>query len=203
MDAGGTTPRSAPATWVLLGALAVLVLTLVLLRSPPAHWERAAARDAYDLPSALTGAFEVVMQAGSRAAIAVVAVVLVVARRVWLAGAALAAGWLAWVAAVAGKDFVDRARPTGALLGRSLREVVEATGYPSSHAAISAALATVVVLGLRLRPLPAAAVAAVALLTAVARVHLGVHWPLDVAGGAAIGVSAGALCVGVVERIGP
>jgi membrane-associated phospholipid phosphatase len=202
VDAGATTPPRAPAGRVLVAALAVLAGTLVALRRPPAGWERAAARAAYDLPSAFTGALEVGMQAGSRAAIPVVAVVLVLLRRVRVAVAALVAGWLAWAAAVVGKDLVDRARPTGALLGRSLREVVEASGYPSSHAAISAALATVLVLGLRLRPVPAAAVAAVAVVTAVARVHLGVHWPLDVAGGAAIGVASGALAVGLVERVG-
>ena len=200
MDARGPTSPPAPVGRVLVAGAVALVATLAVLRAPPAGVERAVARAGYDLPSASTGALEVVMQAGSRGAIPVVAAVLLVLRRVRPAVAALVGGWLAWAAAVVAKDLVDRARPTAALLERSVREVVEASGYPSSHAAISAALATVVVLGLRLRAGPAAAVAAVAVLTAVARVHLGVHWPLDVVGGAAAGVVAGALAVGLVER---
>ena len=185
---------------VAAAGLGVLVATLLLVQSPPADGERAVARAVYDLPSAVTGALEVVMQVGSRAAIAVVAVVLVLLRRVRVAVAVLVGGWLAWVAAIVAKDVVDRGRPTSALLERSVREVVEGAGYPSSHAAISAAVATVLVLGLRLKPLPATAVVVVAALTAVARVHLGVHWPLDVVGGAAIGVVAGAVGVVLVER---
>jgi membrane-associated phospholipid phosphatase len=200
VDAGPPTSPAVPAGRVVTAGLVVLGATLLVLRSPPVAWERAVARAAYDLPSGLTGVLEAVMQAGSRAAIAVVAIVLVLLRRVRVAVAVLVGGWLAWLAAIVAKDLVDRGRPTGALLERSVREVVEGSGYPSSHAAISAALATAVVLGLRLKPLPAAAVVAVAALTAVARVHLGVHWPLDVLGGAAIGVVAGALGVVVVER---
>lgn len=192
--------RTAPATGPLVAALVVLVGTVLLVRTPPPAWERAVARAVYELPSVLTGVLEVVMQAGSRGAIAVVAVVLVVLRRVRVAVAVLGGCWLAWLAAIVAKDLVDRARPTSALLERQVREVVEGSGYPSSHAAISAALVTAMVLGLRLRPLPAAVVVAVAVLTAVARVHLGVHWPLDVLGGAALGVAAGAVGLALVER---
>jgi undecaprenyl-diphosphatase len=181
------------------GVLATAV-TLLLVRTPPAGWEAPVGRAVHDLPAFLTTPFEVVMQLGARPAIAVVAVVLVVVRRVRVAVAVLAGGWLAWGAAVLLKDVVDRARPTVELLDRSVRTVVEGPGYPSSHAAIAAAIATAVVLGLRLRPAPAAAVVAGAVLTALARVHLGAHWPLDVLGGAAVGVTAGALAVAVVDR---
>jgi membrane-associated phospholipid phosphatase len=189
-----------PAVRALAAALVLFVGTVLLVRTPPSDWERAVARAVYELPTALTDVLEVVMQAGSRGPIAVVAVVLVLLRRARVAVAVLGGGWLAWLAAIVAKDLVDRARPTSALLERQVREVVEGSGYPSSHAAISAALATAVVLGLRLRPLPAAVVVAVAVLTAVARVHLGVHWPLDVLGGAALGVAAGAVGVVLVER---
>ena len=42
-------------------------------------------------------------------------------------------------------------------------------------------------------------VIAAAVLTAVGRVHLGVHWGLDVLGGAALGVLAGSLAVMIVK----
>ena len=188
------------ASRVAAAGLLATAVTLLLVRTPPAGWEPPVGRLAYDLPSFLTTPLEVVMQLGARPAIAVVAVVLVVLRRVRVALAVLAGGWLAWIAAVLLKDVVDRGRPTIELLDRSVRTVVEGPGYPSSHAAVAGALATAVVLGLRLRPAPAAAVVAGAVLTALARVHLGAHWPLDVVGGAAIGVTAGALAIAVVDR---
>jgi membrane-associated phospholipid phosphatase len=44
-------------------------------------------------------------------------------------------------------------------------------------------------------------VVAAAVLTALARIHVAAHWPLDVLGGAAVGVTAGALALGVVVAV--
>ena len=155
--------------------------------------ERSVGRWIYDLPDWTTPAFEAVMQAGTRAAIVVVVVVAVVAGRRRLGLHLALAGTSAWLVAWILKRVFDRPRPTLATLGRPLREVVEGPGLPSTHAAVAAALATVIALsGTGGRTVGALAVA-VALLTALARVHLGVHWPLDVAAGATIGVAAGAV----------
>ena len=153
--------------------------------------ERQIARGVYDLPDWTTPVFEVVMQTGTRAAIVVVAVVALVAGRRHLALQLTLAGASAWLVAWVLKRVVDRARPTLATLDRAPRDVADGFGFPSTHAAIAAALATIVVLyGVGGRAVAAVAVAA-AVLTAVARVHIGVHWPLDVLGGAAIGAAAG------------
>jgi undecaprenyl-diphosphatase len=153
--------------------------------------ERRAAQWVYDLPGWLTQVFDLAMQAGTRGAIVLAVLAALVARR-WRVGLQLAlAGTSAWLAAWVLKRVADRPRPTARSLGRPLRDVVEGPGLPSTHAAIAAALATVVVRsGVGGRPLAAGAVI-LAALTAVARVHLGVHWPLDVLVGAAIGVVAG------------
>jgi membrane-associated phospholipid phosphatase len=186
---------------VAAAGLLATAVTLLLVRTPPAGWEPRVGRAVHDLPSFLTTPLEVVMQLGARPAIAVVAVLLVILRRMRVAVAVLVGGWLAWGGAVLLKDLVDRGRPTVELLDRSVRTVVEGPGYPSSHAAIAAALATAVVLGLRLGPVPAVAVVAAAVLTALARIHVAAHWPLDVLGGAAVGVTAGALALGVVVAV--
>ncbi len=65
-------------------------------------------------------------------------------------------------------------------------------GYPSGHSAVVFCLATVAFLWFRdtrwrwIFP-------ALAALTAVFRVYVGAHFPLDVVGGGALGVAAGAV----------
>lgn len=153
--------------------------------------ERTLARWVYDLPDWTTPVFETVMQAGTRAAIVVVAVVALVAGRRRPALHAAVAGTATWLVAWVLKRVFDRDRPTLLTLGRSPRETVEGFAFPSTHAAIAAALATVLVLHRAGGRAGVAIAIAAAVLTALARVHIGVHWPLDVLGGALIGVLAG------------
>jgi glycosyltransferase 2 family protein len=162
------------------------------IERPAAGWERATARSIYDLPPPTTGVLEAVMTAGTRGAIVVLAVVLVALGRRSSALRTAAAGALAWVVSEAVKPLVGRPRPTLGTLGRVVRTEVDGFALPSTHAAVAAALATVVVAEL---PDDAAAVwiaLGCAFATAVARVHLGVHWPLDVVAGAGLGVACGA-----------
>jgi membrane-associated phospholipid phosphatase len=92
---------------------------------------------------------------------------------------------LADIAAVAVKGLVDRERPPA---GLGDVDVLVATptnsSFPSGHAAMSAAAAVVlVVLVPRVWPL----VVAVALGVGWSRLYVGVHYPLDVLAGAALG----------------
>ncbi len=85
-----------------------------------------------------------------------------------------------------GKRSVRRARPVldPVPLVRQLKRQPITTSFPSGHAASAAAFATGVALE---SPAWGAAVAPVAAAVALSRVYTGVHFPSDVAAGAALG----------------
>lgn len=178
-----------------VGRLGVLLVSATLglvswasaSRSAVPAWERSAGRRIAGLPEWMGVPLQVTMQAGTRLAVVVVVVVLLAGRRwreSWVVGGSAAA---AWCLAALAKEVVGRDRPTAALLGAPVREVVEGLGYPSTHTAVAFGLAVALVITSRL-PRPATvAVLAVAALTGLARVYLGVHWTADVVGGAALG----------------
>jgi len=95
--------------------------------------------------------------------------------------------------AVAGKELVARHRPFETQLGpRSSTH-----SFPSGHAATSFACATVLAF-LVPRAAPLAYVLALAI--GYSRLYVGVHWPLDVLAGAALGVAIALLLLAVSRR---
>jgi membrane-associated phospholipid phosphatase len=86
---------------------------------------------------------------------------------------------------------VERRRP-GALLEDVIARGVPLDGlaFPSGHAVI--AFGVVVLVAPHLRRGWTVAVLALAVLNSVSRVYLGAHAPLDLVGGAAVGVALGA-----------
>ena len=185
---------------VPVGAAVVLVVTGLLADArTPYALEGDIGRWVFDLPDLLTTPLRAVMQVGGQLAIVLVAAALVVAGRYRAAGAAALAGLAGWLASSLLKDALDRPRPTLATLGRVPRETVDNASWPSSHATIAFALATVLLLTVARGRVGRGLVIAAAVLTAVGRVHLGVHWGLDVLGGAALGVLAGSLAVMIVK----
>jgi len=185
---------------VALGAGVVLVVTGVLAdQRTPWSLERTVGRWIHDRPDGLETPLEVIQQTGTLLAIVLVAVGLVVTGRYRAAGAAAAAGGAAWLASSGLKEIVERPRPRLASLGRVPREVADGFSWPSSHAAIAAALATVLLLTIAGGRVGRGLVIAAAVLVALARVYLGAHWGLDVLGGAALGVLAGSVAVLVLQ----
>lgn len=144
------------------------------------------------LPDAISPVLVTAMQLGSLAAIFVVGGLLFLAHRVRLGGYAMMAGLAAWVAAKIVKRFVERGRPDDYVSDVIIRGAVQAgLGYPSGHATVAAAMATVISPHLRL---PGRIVIwTLAALVAVARVYTGAHLPLDTLGGFLLGWSIGAL----------
>jgi undecaprenyl-diphosphatase len=105
-----------------------------------------------------------------------------------------AAGIGAWVAAKGVKHLVGRGRTASVFSdARVLGRQQSGLGYPSGHAAVSAAMVMVI-----RRELPGPFQPLVWLLPVVvsaSRMYVGAHLPLDVAGGAALGI----VCGGVAD----
>jgi membrane-associated phospholipid phosphatase len=110
---------------------------------------------------------------------------------------------LAWVAAKVVKRVVDRGRPGDLLDAVELREAgLNGKGFVSGHTTIAFAVATVLtpLLPGRWRLLPFS----LAGIVAFARMYYGAHLPLDVVGGAGLGILAGlvaSIAFGTVDPV--
>lgn len=173
------------------GLLGISWLLLDDRRGVVPDWES----DLFDAINGLPDAFEwplwPVMQLGNFWMCSVGGIVAYSLAKRW--PPALAAGssvLLAWGAAKFVKDVIERGRPADLLDGVTLRESgIHGMGYVSGHAAISFALATVLtpLVPRRRRWLPFTLAGGVG----VARIYYGAHLPLDVVGGAGVGVLCG------------
>jgi undecaprenyl-diphosphatase len=134
----------------------------------------------------------VVMQLGNVVVVPVSAAVAAALRRWWLAGELLLAGLGAYVLAKVVKGVVPRGRPGGLLDDVVLRGTAAlGRGFVSGHAATLAALAAVAWpwLGRRGR----IAVVVLVVVVCLTRVYVGAHLPLDVVGGAGLGLAVAGL----------
>jgi glycosyltransferase 2 family protein len=173
--------------WWAIGAIAVLVVTAALAaRHRSAPGEALVFGLVNDLPGAAVDPVEVFMTLGTVPGVVLVAAVVGVATmRIGPPLAVLGAGLLARVTTPFVKDLIERSRPEGLVVGVHVRERPGGFGYPSSHTSIAVAVAVVVACCFPKLRWPALALAA---LVAVARMYVGVHLPLDLLGGAALGL---------------
>jgi membrane-associated phospholipid phosphatase len=192
-----TTPR----TWslprhpgdvvrLLAGAAILLTCTAVVRPDHVGVFETDVFRLVNDLPTALFPMFWVVMQAGNVLAVGVAAAVVAATRRFWLAANLAITGVGVWLLAKWIKTLVGRGRPIDLLADPHIRGGQDSgPGFVSGHAAVAVAIATLITpyLGRRARWIAAV----VAVVVCLSRLYVGVHLPLDVVGGAALGWAAG------------
>ncbi|MET0901771.1 MAG: phosphatase PAP2 family protein [Acidimicrobiales bacterium] len=173
---------------VLLGLSMVLVSDQHFLRGEVGVFEAV-----NDWPRWAGAPLEVVMQLGTLAA----AIALVVGvgaatlphRPRPVVAIALAAA-AAWQLDDVLKELTERPRPGPVLPGVAIvRDQADGFGFPSGHTTMAFALAAVLhpMLPPRLRWIPWV----LAVLVGVARIYAGVHWPMDVVGGACLGIAIG------------
>ncbi|MCT2279619.1 Kae1-associated serine/threonine protein kinase [Micromonospora chalcea] len=201
---GARTHRPSPALLVSLTVSACLLAALsAAVRSHRVpRWEQDLLALLNHLPAGLTPVLVLVMQVGSYPAVFVAAAAAVIARRIGAAWTLLLAGNLAYWLAAAVKVTVARQRPAALFTDVVLRETITGRlGYPSGHVAVATALALVAARAGGPRWRRAAWV--VIGLVAVARIHVGAHLPIDVAGGVLVGWLAVCLTRLVVGEVGP
>ena len=93
------------------------------------------------------------------------------------------------------KPFVERPRPSTIAGARVIGQAPDTHSFPSGHATSSFAAATVLSFALRRRRARLAAFVLAALI-ALSRVHVGVHYPLDILAGSLLGLTIGVIVTG-------
>jgi membrane-associated phospholipid phosphatase len=182
--------RRGDVLWLLVG-LGVFAAAAAAATGGLAPGERAVFKAVNSLPNSLYAVIWPFMQYGVFLTIPVLTGIALILRRVRLAAAMAVAGVGVYLIAKVGKEIVQRGRPEALVGGIAARETFAANslGFPSGHVAVAAALTVVVTpyLAGRWKVVPAA----LAVIVAVGRMYVGAHTPLDLIGGAALGVSAG------------
>jgi undecaprenyl-diphosphatase len=188
---------------LVVSGAAVLIASTLLARRRVYDWEVAVFQAINGLPGSIRPYLWVLNQYGTAVTIPVATVVALLFRK-WLLALSLAiSGVAVYVLAKVIKEYVGRGRPSAFVEGVVERETFspDSLGYPSGHAAVAWAI-TIIVLAYVRRPWQIAAIV-LAIVVPIVRMYVAAHLPLDLIGGAALGVtvaSAVNLLVGVPAR---
>jgi membrane-associated phospholipid phosphatase len=180
--------------WIgLIVAVPVLVVSTLLAIRGVDGWEIAAFQAVNGLPDGIRPYLWVLNQYGTAITIPIATVVALVFRRWTLALCLAVSGIGVYVLAKVVKGFVERGRPAALVDGVVEREpfAPESLGFPSGHAAVAWAI-TIVVLVFLGRPWRIVAIA-LAIAVPLCRLYVAAHLPLDLIGGAALGVAVASI----------
>ncbi len=184
-----------------VGTAALLVTAVAAHGNHVGPAEARVFRAVNGLPDSLYPPAWTIMQLGTLGAAPAAAGIAWLAGDGELAGRLLASGAGTWALSKLVKRLVRRPRPATLLAGTRCRgRGAAGLGYLSGHAGVAVALGAAVLpqLGPAGRALTLGAVPAVGL----TRVYVGAHLPLDIAGGAALGLAVDA-AVGLARRKRP
>jgi undecaprenyl-diphosphatase len=180
-----------PRTRLGLGAAGLLATAGAVHRDRVSATEARAFRAVNGLPDALYPPAWVIMQMGAFGAVPAAAAAAWRAGDGELAARLLLGGTGAWAVAKLVKQVVRRPRPADLLPEiRGRGRDAAGLGYLSGHAAVAVALGAAALP--RLGPAARALTLTAIPLVGLTRLYVGAHLPLDIAGGAALGLAADA-----------
>lgn len=192
---------SDPEVRVVLGAAGLVLSGLPVHDGTIGPREERIFRAVNSLPDALYPPGWVVMQAGNVAAGPVAGLVAWASGRPALARRMVLAGFGAWALSKAIKRVYRRERPASLVLGaRGRGAEASGLGYVSGHAGVAVALG--VAAYPELGPCGRAAVLVAVPTVGLCRLYVGAHLPLDVLGGAAMGLAVDGVVDGALARYG-
>jgi glycosyltransferase 2 family protein len=175
-----------------IGITALLVTALAVRRDRVSLGEAKVFRAVNGLPDALHAPAWAIMQLGTLGAAPATAGAAWLAGDSELAGRLLASGTGTWVLSKLVKQMVRRPRPAALLAGTRCRgRDAAGLGYLSGHAGVAVALGAAALA--RLGPAGRAITVTAIPVVGLTRVYVGAHLPLDIAGGAALGLAVEAL----------
>src|SRR6266511_1043286 len=174
---------------LMVAGMVVLFASTVLARRGVYRWEVVTFQAINDLPGGIRPFLWVLNQYGTAITIPVASAIALLFRR-WLLALALAiSGVAVYVLAKVIKEFVGRGRPADFVEEEVEREAFApgSRGYPSGHGAVAWAVTLIlrVYVG---RPWQIAAIV-LAIVVPLVRMYVAAHLPLDLIGGAALGVT--------------
>jgi membrane-associated phospholipid phosphatase len=185
---------------LMIAGAAVLISSALLARRGVYQWEIVVFSAINDLPGNVARLLWILNQYGTAVTIPVATVVALLFRKWTLALSLAISGVGVYLLAKVIKEFVERGRPDELLEGVVERETFApgSLGYPSGHAAVAWTITLLIAPYVR-RGWQIAALL-IAIVVPFIRMYVGAHLPLDLVGGAALGVaiaSATNLLVGV------
>lgn len=183
---------AAPQVRLGIGITALLGTALAVRRDRVRPGEAKVFRAVNGLPDALYVPAWAIMQLGALGAAPATAGVAWLAGDSELAGRLLASGAGTWALSKLVKQMVRRPRPAALLAGTRCRgRDAAGLGYLSGHAGVAVALGAAALP--RLGPAGRAVAVTAIPVVGLTRVYVGAHLPLDIAGGAALGLAVEAL----------
>lgn len=156
-----------------------------MTRGAVSAWEQDLFEVIYSWPIWLTPFFLVVTQLGNYTVLMVLALLAFIFSKFTLVIRLLMSGSLAYLLTGVAKDLVGRGRPAELFTDITLRDYSRGAGFPSGHMALATALAFT--LGYFIPSKYRFITPLIIVLVGLSRIYLGVHAPLDLLGGFAIG----------------